>query len=142
MSLVSGSAWESDPELKALRAEFVASLTARRAALRLAMDSGLGAPLGSGALRDVAHKLAGVAGSYGFAALGRIAGLLEDLLAMRPGGEEELPERHIRLTLVQALARALEIAIATQADPVELLEDKALEQAIFVAESLLLSASL
>jgi hypothetical protein len=60
--------WESDPELKAMRDEFVASLAGRRKLL----DGG------AVALQFTAHKLAGVAESYGFPTLTRVGEAIDD----------------------------------------------------------------
>lgn len=56
--------------LAALRAGFVAGLARREASILAALDAG---DLES--LQLALHQLAGVAGSYGFDALGRLSGL-------------------------------------------------------------------
>ena len=73
--------WNSDPEMKAIRDEFIASFDDRLEILRKGV-----AQLKSGdaeALKNiqyVAHKIAGTAESYGFPSLTRIGALIDDLL--------------------------------------------------------------
>ncbi len=58
------------------------------------------------AIRDRAHKLRGTAGSYGFAAVGLAAGVIEDALARSEDGGGGL-EREEWNAIEQALADAL-----------------------------------
>jgi HPt (histidine-containing phosphotransfer) domain-containing protein len=87
MALASEDEWESDPELKAMRAEFVASFAERRKALEthaaaLARESPGSRAWGeaSEGARGVAHKLAGAAETYGFPTLTLASSALEELL--------------------------------------------------------------
>lgn len=83
MALATEEEWESDPELRAMRADFVASFAERRLALE-ALASALrqaDAPAFDEAFKRVgaiAHKLAGAAETYGFPTLTRASSALED----------------------------------------------------------------
>jgi HPt (histidine-containing phosphotransfer) domain-containing protein len=85
MALATEDEWEKDPELRAMRAEFVASFEGRRQALA-AFTPGLGQggpgdPGYEEALKGVvaiAHKLSGAAETYGFPSLTRASSALED----------------------------------------------------------------
>ncbi|MCM2323372.1 MAG: Hpt domain-containing protein [Oligoflexia bacterium] len=76
--------WENDPEMKALRDEFIASLADRSELLRVQLqalaDPGKPREEALGKLRYAAHTLAGAAGSYGLETLGAQAARLEELL--------------------------------------------------------------
>jgi HPt (histidine-containing phosphotransfer) domain-containing protein len=85
MALATEEEWESDPELKAMRADFVASFKERRLALEALAPAlasgGPGQAAFDGAFRGVgaiAHKLAGAAETYGFPTLTRASAALED----------------------------------------------------------------
>lgn len=108
---------ESDPreaefqaQIEALRLHFVGDLPVRRAALVAAWaeceDAGDEAPWQR--LRDVAHKLAGSASSFGLEALGDVARQLDKLLS----GRTPCRERAAATTAVAALVKALDAAIA------------------------------
>lgn len=126
-------AWERDPELKALRDEFIASLPDRMASLRLFPGIGEVAP----ETRQVIHRLAGVAGSYGFPALSRLAGALDDVLDLPAAGRDRFKAGGTLIwVLAQALRRGVDAAYVTRADPVSIIEEDAVAEAIFVAESL------
>jgi HPt (histidine-containing phosphotransfer) domain-containing protein len=84
--------WEGDPELRKMRAEFIASFAERRVALTAALASG-GPPAG-GTVREwlaeprmAAHKLAGAAESYGFPTVTAAAAALDELLSASPAPE-------------------------------------------------------
>jgi len=72
--------WETDPELKEMRADFIASLDERRKRVLQALVRiyGKNSKLGWQELQEVAHKVAGVAAYYGFPVLGGIASLLDE----------------------------------------------------------------
>ena len=81
--------WNSDPELRALRDEFVASFVERTRLLEAVMSRlrplgsspvALGEGLADG-LHVIAHNLAGAAPTYGFERLGEIASRIDDLLS-------------------------------------------------------------
>lgn len=79
--------WNADPELKAIRDEFIASLADRRSSLAKILNalgaSGPGVPVFGPALVDlqfVAHKLGGTAESYGFPTLTLVASCLDEYL--------------------------------------------------------------
>lgn len=103
----------SDPEfqaqLAALRRKYVQGLPARQVALARAWRdcaAGAGEPAWQ-QVRDVAHKLAGSASSYGFDALGSAGRELDRLLSGRaPSRDRALVE-----PLVRRLAAALDAVI-------------------------------
>lgn len=93
-----------------LRQHYLAGLPARRAALgeawRDCVDGGDEAPWSR--LRDVAHKLAGSATSYGYEAMGGTARELDRALS----GRTPLRARATVKPLVARLERELDAAIA------------------------------
>jgi HPt (histidine-containing phosphotransfer) domain-containing protein len=99
MALASEEEWESDPELKAMRRDFVASFTERRQVLealapRLA-NGRAGQEVFEQAVAEVlrvVHKLAGAAETYGFPTLTRGCAALEERLDQCPPGECEAGE--------------------------------------------------
>jgi hypothetical protein len=82
--------WDSDPELKTLRDEFVQSFGKRAEALKKLLPvfrSAGNAPLSAdnGAALEakvIAHNLAGAAPTYGFDSIGRRAAELDDFLSL------------------------------------------------------------
>lgn len=91
-TLASESEWETDPELKAMRQNFVASLEARWQAIEAALPE-----LSAGGDRfqaelvrvaAAAHKLAGVAETYGFPTLTRACGAFEDWYGRKSIGHD------------------------------------------------------
>lgn len=82
--------WDSDPELKALRDDFILSFERRREALATVIQelqragrSEVPADAGAGLeLRVIAHNLAGSAATYGFAGIGRYTAVLDDYLSL------------------------------------------------------------
>jgi HPt (histidine-containing phosphotransfer) domain-containing protein len=111
---------ESDPdardaafeaEMAVLRQHYVASLTTRRAALVEAWDgcADQGEDAAWQRLRDVAHKLAGSASSYGFETLGGTARGLDRQLS----GRTPCRARGQVEAQVAALLAALDAAIGT-----------------------------
>ena len=72
--------WEKDPELKKLRAEFVCSLSQTKEKLAHCIDELKNLPENSllflekyEEIKNIVHRLAGAAESYGFIDLGRCA---------------------------------------------------------------------
>ena len=102
MPLATEEEWENDPELKAMRAEFVASFAGRRETLSaqsLVLARGKsGDPEFESALKTalgVAHKLSGAAETYGFPLLTRASAALEEWcgnpdLKIRSGADASL----------------------------------------------------
>jgi chemotaxis protein histidine kinase CheA len=92
MALATEAEWESDPELKAMRRDFVASFAARRAAVEAELPKlGRGGENDAAALqaiRHVAHKLAGAAETYGFPTLTRACAAFEDWFDGRESGHD------------------------------------------------------
>jgi len=92
MALATEEEWETDPELKAMRAEFVASFAVRRVALESLLSvlrAGRGADASfEEALKNmhvIAHKLSGAAETYGFPTLTRASSALEDWVDLHEG---------------------------------------------------------
>lgn len=71
--------WERDPEIAALKREFVESFPSRVAALSTALNGPGGVQAGD--LERLAHKLAGAALTYGFEEIGAAADRVEELSA-------------------------------------------------------------
>lgn len=120
MALATEEEWENDPELRAMRAEFVASFAERRAGLeRLAPELARAGAPGSPAFEKVlseilhyAHKLAGAAETYGFPALSRAGAAFEDWCDR---GAAEPARRDARVASEGALLIAELLAQAQQA---------------------------
>lgn len=122
--------WESDPELKKLREDFIASLQERCSILRQAIRdiSHESAEAASEAaeftetpqsrIRVLTHKVAGVAGSYGFDTLSRIGAALEEWMVLT-----HLENVEEFLSYTRLLEEALTWSIEHQNDPAHLLED-------------------
>jgi len=71
--------WEGDPELQAIRKNFIDSLEDRKRHLMECLLAWDPTHLDQvQAVQDVAHKLAGTSGSYGFPILGRVGELLDE----------------------------------------------------------------
>ncbi len=78
--------WDGDPELKKLRAEFAASLPERLKKIKEALKAGGASEAGAIAeLRQQAHKLAGLGGSYGYPELSELSAAIEDQIEVSPG---------------------------------------------------------
>ena len=90
-----------DP-LAALRSRFIARGAEDLAALRGHLD---GAPLDATALRFTVHRLAGAAGTFGYAEISEAAGKAEDDILDRPG-QSDASLRH----LIEVLGRLVEDA--------------------------------
>lgn len=100
---------EFEAQIEALRRHFLEGLPERRAALAKAWhdcaDGGDESPWQQ--LRDVTHKLAGSAPSYGLDAVGEAARTLDRLLSGRP----PCRERATAGVAVAELAKALDAAV-------------------------------
>lgn len=98
--------WESDPELKKMHGEFVVSLSERHAALAVHLKAleksqdQIGPKDTLKEIRLIAHRLAGVAESFGFSELGEVAAVLDDSLfeILEKGGMNATRDQIIRLT--------------------------------------------
>ena len=105
------SPWKTDPDLKILRDEFIGALRERRKELRPLMDALESDPESPEILRqiqDMAHKTAGIAGSYGFTALTRVGGVVDEYLDLVLGNR--LAVRDPVLPTVQLFDELLEAA--------------------------------
>lgn len=72
--------FDADPELKALRDEFMKSFAERKQKL-IELEKKLHTEISVAVLQEIkfiAHKLAGILGSYGFPVLGKFAELIDD----------------------------------------------------------------
>jgi len=106
----SSSIWETDPEMKKMKEEFVASFADRKAILEKCLDRLSDLILKSDneseidlitlEIRVVAHNLAGIAENYGFSELGTQATIIDDELACesQPRSTRELALYCERLT--------------------------------------------
>jgi len=115
---------DQDPELQALRAEFVGSFAERIDAIKAAITGSLD----DESLQFQAHKLAGIAATYGFPTLTRIGELIDDY--MDAGGEEGLAE------FGALLCDALREALASGEDPSSCQADPRMQKLTSVAGSL------
>jgi HPt (histidine-containing phosphotransfer) domain-containing protein len=93
MALATESEWESDPELKAMRREFVASFEGRWVAIESSLGelrggSGEAFATALASVAKVAHKLSGAAETYGFPTLTRAAAAFEDWFDRRESGHD------------------------------------------------------
>lgn len=122
--------WEQDPEMRALREEFIDSLMDRLHLLRAAQSARQ--------IGEIAHKLAGVAGSYGFKKLGEIASLLEDWIDSH--GEEPVEPGSLR-RFSALLETALDQAQTARNDPSALAADPVFAELIYAVESRSAAAS-
>lgn len=127
MALATEEEWETDPELRAMRQEFVASFAGRKQALEaLFFALGQGAP-GDAAYEQalkgavvIAHKLAGAAETYGFPSLTSVAAALEDWFNLS-APSQRLP-RHA-LAWAQLLAEMLGRALSLGKDAKDFAQD-------------------
>ena len=95
-----------EAELAALKAEYAASLPGKVDQLAELVESvATGNPAALAELRTRAHRLRGTAGSYGFDAIGRAAGLLEEAVKAVVAGTEPLDPQALR-DLLDAVRRA------------------------------------
>jgi CheY-like chemotaxis protein len=98
--------WEADPEMNALRADFVSSFQTRRQALAPMLAALRGQATGEVAtdhpvvsqVHVIAHNLAGIASTYGFTAIGKVSALVDDYLSLM---RASIPaERLLRFSLL------------------------------------------
>lgn len=126
MALATEDEWESDPELRQMRKDFVASFEGRRIALEGARGcmSAPGAPFDAalGEAVAVAHKLAGAAETYGFPTLGRAAAAFEDWAQLT---EQAARAPRLAAEWTALLARGLDEAARLGRDPVSIAEEGA-----------------
>lgn len=95
--------FDSDPELKQLRDEFIDSLSQRKTKL-----AELFAAKEAVELRRLVHSLAGVAESYGFPNLGALAGEFDDWLEAGGLAQISSPEFSSRVSrLEKSLAEVI-----------------------------------
>lgn len=120
--------WTNDAEYRKLRAELIASFGERRKALAAAISKP-SAPV-TNVVREVAHKLAGAAGSYGLPVLGRAAEAVDDLL-----GAEEFPSASDVVGHARLLSDLLLEAERVGDDPVFLSGDARLRRLISAAQA-------
>jgi len=105
MSDSASSEWDTDPDLRELRDGFLASFPER---IRV-----LGEAVSAKEVQHVAHKVAGVAGSYGFSLLTEL-GLAIDRAMDTPEGREMGPDRVAGVR--SALSAALVLVSSTRSD--------------------------
>lgn len=126
-------AWEQNSELRALREDFIASLPARLTRIRPASLNGEADP----ETRAEIHRLAGVAGSYGFPTLSQIAAAWDDALDFPGVARACLSDGGTAgVVLAGALRRAILAALASRSDPDAIRAEPEVAEAIFVVESL------
>jgi HPt (histidine-containing phosphotransfer) domain-containing protein len=88
--------------LAELQAKFADRLRVRVAELREAVDAAVAEPAGIVAALDLAHRLAGTAGSFGYASAGQIAGELEGQLQRARDADADWPGIHATLAALEA----------------------------------------
>lgn len=120
--------WDSDPELKAMRAGFIASLAERRDLARKALSAlRSGAPEAIADVIFIAHKVAGAAESFGFPTVSQVAAAIEEALPSREKAlVSALAEEPGLLTRALGLAELLDELLTAAAggkDPVHLSSD-------------------
>ncbi len=113
--MIRDSDWNSDPELKAMREEFIESLGPRAKKLR--------APSDLEVTRFIAHNLAGSAQSFGFASLSEAGGVLDDYLTLEASLDRGLVARFARF-----LGEMMEKAAATRVDPADMLQHAVMDE--------------
>lgn len=134
--------WDSDPELKALREDFIASFIDRRAELialgnRLATASTERETL-MAELSGVGHKLAGAAESYGFELLTEAGAALDDYFALTKPAALNTSQAKQAIDL---LAEMLERSLAMRKDADEFRRDPRFVELTCAAESLVAEAN-
>lgn len=125
--------WESDPELKAIRKEFIDSFKERKETLQLLIRElkKIGDNPASFGARNmekfyfITHKLAGTAESYDFPTLTKISAAIEKLLLIIKEPEEhegKSPSTEELIRFTELLIQSLKTAMKGD-DPVESLSD-------------------
>jgi len=128
--------WESDPELIQIRSEFIKSLSERAVALKNCCDTILKVGLTDDTVRElafIAHRLAGIAETYGFSVVGNIAEKLDGWLSSSEIYKQP-PKEVVRC--VSFLEEALHRVIETESNPQEMLEDQRMRDLIFFFEAI------
>ena len=121
--------WESDPELKKMRDEFVDSLQVRARDLMEYIKNPVANKF---EIRVIAHNLAGSAETYGLPMLGDAGAALDDV--MTSGATEVTDPRFARH--VSILREMIEEASVIRKDPERFREDPRLKELISCAEAL------
>jgi HPt (histidine-containing phosphotransfer) domain-containing protein len=103
----------TDP-LAELRSRFVARTKDRVAALRVAIEREPNNEEATSMIASLAHQIAGAAGTFGYAALGRAAAALEDAADNRDrsSAAARCEVLHARFSAVEASVAALDEASA------------------------------
>lgn len=129
MALATEEEWETDPELRAMRADFVASFESRRLALEALVPTLRGGRTGVSDFDEafksvgaIAHKLAGAAETYGFPTLTRASSALEDWVG-KPGQGPEAAKDVV--AFAELLARLLSKTQNAGKDVRDLISDPA-----------------
>lgn len=79
--------WENDPALRKIKKDFMDSFPERAEQVRQLLTQAISLE-GLREVQAVAHKLGGVASTYGFVTLGEVAGALDDFLERAPDSEK------------------------------------------------------
>jgi HPt (histidine-containing phosphotransfer) domain-containing protein len=117
--------WDTDPELKAMREDFIGSFRERRAQLEAALKKS-----DFKEVVFIAHKLAGAAESYGFAILTEAGSALEDWFEhAQPSGTEAAEAGTVLVELLLAAER-------DRSDPAGFRSDKRFQKLLAAAASL------
>jgi HPt (histidine-containing phosphotransfer) domain-containing protein len=117
--MIASDDWESDPEFKAMRQEFVDSFGPRKQALDAALARLKAAtPAQSDPptqdITAIAHKIAGTAQTYGFPKLTEAAAALEDWITLSPSAPREMTAL---IGYTELLSEMLDRAHASGRDP-------------------------
>ena len=127
MALATEQEWETDPELRAMRAEFVASFADRKQALEIlypVLKKGRPGEVAFDeafkAVGAIAHKLSGAAETYGFPTLTRVSSALEDWVGSHAASPDASAEV---LAYAELLARGLTKTQLAAKDVSELASD-------------------
>lgn len=104
--------WDSDPELKAIRDEFMGSFPERIRNLNGAKENFQKKQWEKGwlSLRDEVHRLAGAAASYGFPHLSRVGGMIDDYCAYFFDRERVPPEAAVAIGMCDLMVELLSVA--------------------------------
>jgi HPt (histidine-containing phosphotransfer) domain-containing protein len=130
--------WDSDPELKAMRASFLVSFLERKQKLMECAENLSQATEAAEMTswieqsRFIAHKLAGSAESYGFPEITVVASALDDWLSHAPISERSDAIRVA--SYARLLAETLGEAILTQKDPSSFREDPRFRELLDAAQ--------
>jgi hypothetical protein len=132
--------WDNDPELRQLRREFIDSLKDRLDGLtgcaKLISDQEFLPAVSAEALEScyfLVHKLAGVATTYQFRVMGKIAESLDDLLS-HESAKKQNPK--LILHFLTFLQEVIVSALESTEDPVQFLEDPRMKELTSVVECL------